>query len=145
MSINIRVTAIIIEHDSLLLLEQNTETSRKWSLPGGKVEEGEALEAALLREVQEETGLQVALGSLLYVCDNILPDKHLLHITFLCTKVGGELGAITGLDTEKIHSVEFVPISQLAAKGFSETFINLVKTNFSNRGQYLGAKTNIGL
>ncbi len=145
MSINIRVTALIIENDSLLLLQQNTESSRKWSLPGGKVEEGETLEAALLREVQEETGLTVTIGSLLYLCDNILPDKHLLHITFLCSQVGGELGAIAGLDTEKINSVEFVPISQLATKGFSETFINLVKTNFPNRGQYLGAKANIGL
>ena len=38
---------------------------RSWSLPGGKVEEGETLAAALVREMREETGLDVEPGRLL--------------------------------------------------------------------------------
>jgi ADP-ribose pyrophosphatase YjhB (NUDIX family) len=145
MEINIRVTGIIIENDSLLLLQQNTESIRAWSLPGGKVEVKETLEKALVREMQEETGLDIIVGDLLYVCDNIMENKHVLHITFSCKRIGGVLEATPNIDTQTIHSVEFVPINTLSKKGFSETFISLVKNGFPNRGSYMGSKSNIGL
>jgi mutator protein MutT len=145
MPINIRVTGVLINNNKILLLKQETDTKRKWSLPGGKVEVGELLEKALIREMKEETGLDVDIGDLLYVCDNIMLDKHVLHITFLCTEKDGKLGATEGLDTRKIESVEYVEISKLVEMGFSEKFVSLVKDNFSNRGKYMGAKVNIGL
>jgi len=145
MEINIRVTGILIENDSLLLLNQNTETERNWSLPGGKVETKETLEQSLIREMKEETGLDISIGDLLYICDNIMENKHILHITFLCKKIGGTLGATEGLDTQKIHSVEFIPINKLPEKGFSEKFISLVENGFPKKGNYMGAKSNIGL
>ena len=59
---HVRVTGVVIENDHILLLNQDTGSGRAWSLPGGKVEEGESLSTALVREMREETGIEVAVG-----------------------------------------------------------------------------------
>ena len=54
-----------------MLLNQDTDTGRPSSLPGGKAEDGETLAAALVRDMREETGLDGEPGPLLYVCDHL--------------------------------------------------------------------------
>jgi len=58
------VGAVIFREDGRVLLVQRGRPPRAgaWSLPGGRVEESEALEAAIVREVLEETGLTVRAG-----------------------------------------------------------------------------------
>lgn len=51
--VHTRVTGIMIEDDRILLLDQDTGGSRRWSLPGGKVEDGEILAQAPVREMRE--------------------------------------------------------------------------------------------
>ena len=86
---HVRVTGVVIEDGRILLLNQDTDAGRSWSLPGGKVEEGETLAEALVREMREETGLDVELGRLLYVCD-YLPGNgtHVVHLTFEARRTG---------------------------------------------------------
>ena len=144
-----RITAIIIQDGKLLLLKQDTDNGRSWSLPGGKQEPHESVGEALVREVKEETGLDVTPDRLLYVADHVAsPEKRILHITFKANVVGGTVGNIEeGKDTVPIESVEFVPIEQLGEYGFSDTFINILKSDFPGTGEkvYVGPKSEIGL
>ena len=145
----VRATAVLVEDGDILLVEQKISASlqRAWSLPGGTLEFGESLEACLIREIHEETGLHVAIERLLYVCDRIADGHHVVHITFAIKRIGGHLR--TGLEPEAdanpIHSVRMVPLSTLADYGFSGRFITLAMQGFLNAGTYQGAVENIGL
>lgn len=142
----VRVTGVIVEGDKILLLDQDVEDSRSWSLPGGTLEEGETLNDALIREMKEETGLDTELEKLLYICDHITEKGHIVHVTFKVRVAGGELGKVTeGLDTNKIRGVQFAEIAKLTELGFSKKFQDIVENDFPGSGSYMGPKSAIGL
>jgi 8-oxo-dGTP diphosphatase len=63
-----------------------------WEFPGGKVEQGESPEHALIRELAEELGIDIAAADLapLTFASHGYPDFHLLMPLFLCTRWRGE-------------------------------------------------------
>lgn len=143
---NIRITGILIENNKILLVQQKLSDKRNWSLPGGRLERGETLSQGLIREMKEETGLDVELVRMLYVCDVASSSNTILHITFLIKRVGGEIELPSNeFDENPIHDVKFVPVSELVKYGFSEKFMQVINDGFSNAGNYVGDKTNIGL
>ena len=143
---NIRITGILIENNEILLVQQKLSDKRNWSLPGGRLERGETLSQGLIREMKEETGLDVEIVRMLYICDVASSSNTILHITFLITRVGGELELPSNeFDENPIHDVKFVPVSELAQYGFSEKFMQVINDGFSNVGNYVGDKANIGL
>jgi ADP-ribose pyrophosphatase YjhB (NUDIX family) len=142
--VRVRVTGVVIEDGRILLLNQDTDSGRSWSLPGGKLEDGETLAEALIREMKEETGLDVEPGRLLYVCDN-LPAK-VVHMTFEARRTSGTVGDIrSDTDTTPIRNVEFISLSELPALGFSDRFTGLAIAGFPGAGSYMGPKSAIGL
>jgi 8-oxo-dGTP diphosphatase len=85
------VGAVVIDNGRVLLVRRATEPQAgQWSLPGGRVELGETLTAAVARELQEETGLEIDVGPSVEVLDRILRDAngrvqyHYVLVDFLC-------------------------------------------------------------
>ncbi|WP_240041339.1 NUDIX domain-containing protein [Paenibacillus ginsengarvi] len=141
----VRVTGVLIEKERILLVKQQVG-DRGWSLPGGKAEAGETLEQAIIRELAEETGLNVQVEKLLYLCD--LPEARppILHVTFLLRKLSGELRMPTGeFETTPIADVRMVPVAELELYGFSRKFAELAASRFPDAGTYRGHKSAIGL
>ena len=145
-SFQIRVTGILIENNQLLLVKQRVSPGRAWSLPGGRVEAGETLDEAIKREMLEETGLEIKVEKLLYVCDKTDCDPPILHITFLLSKAGGKMLLPTNaFDNNPISDIKFVDFRDLMDLGFTEKFAHIVKNGFPYSGSYMGLKENIGL
>ncbi len=94
------VGAVVTSGDAVLLVRRAQEPRKgQWSLPGGAVEVGETLVAAVQREVFEETGLLVDVGPLLEVLDRIFTDGdgrveyHYVLLDYACTPIAGQLTA----------------------------------------------------
>jgi len=92
--------AIVLDGESVLLVRRAAEPLKgQWSLPGGRLELGESIEQAIVREAREETGLEVEPLRLLGVYDLIDRDAagairyHYVLVDWICTVSGGELAA----------------------------------------------------
>jgi 8-oxo-dGTP diphosphatase len=78
----------------LLVRRANPPAQGLWSIPGGRVEPGEGDEAAVVREVAEETGLEVVPARLVGSVERDAPGGDVYVIEdFLCRVVGGRLTA----------------------------------------------------
>jgi len=88
------VDAIVLKDGEIVLIQRKGEPfQEQYALPGGFVEYGETVEAALKREVFEETGLVVEIGSLVgvYSDPHRDPRGHVVSVAFTATIVGGVL------------------------------------------------------
>jgi 8-oxo-dGTP diphosphatase len=110
------VGAVIVQDGNVVLVKRRFEPlAGQWSLPGGRLELGETLEAGLSREMLEETGLVVQVGPVVDVFDRILLDPerrvryHYVLIDYLCRPLGGSL--THGSD---VAAAEFVDPGDLA-------------------------------
>ncbi|MCL4318718.1 MAG: NUDIX hydrolase N-terminal domain-containing protein [Firmicutes bacterium] len=87
------VDGAVIERDAILLIQRRD--SQKWAMPGGAVEVGERPSEAVIREVQEETGILIQTDSLVGVFDNWMDrhvvSHHLYHVVIRGHKISGTI------------------------------------------------------
>ena len=104
------VGAVVVHDGRVLLIRRGKEPLKgRWLIPGGTVELGETLEEAVVREVQEETGLRVLPREVVLVFDRIeragdAIAYHYVIVDYRCDLVGGEL--VAGSDAEAAAFVD---------------------------------------
>ena len=118
------VGALII-HDGRILLERrgNPPGRGQWSVPGGLVELGEAAEQTVLREVKEETGLEVEKPEHVDVVDDVQLDEegrvkyHFVIIDYLVKLKAGKLRAASDA-----AELQWVPFGEVEKYDLTPTF-----------------------
>ncbi|MBQ4039751.1 MAG: NUDIX hydrolase [Oscillospiraceae bacterium] len=83
----VSVAGLVTNNNGEILLIKSPK--RGWEYPGGMVEPGETFQEALLREVKEESGIDVEITGFIGLCKNI--EKDVVNIDFACKAVGGQL------------------------------------------------------
>ena len=121
------VVAAIIRHDGKILATQRGygEFAGGWEFPGGKIEQGETPEEAIVREIHEELEARIAVDSLVTVVDYDYSTFHLHMRCFLCHVVDGELElhehtAARWLDAGNADTVEWLPADEEVIRAIRE-------------------------
>lgn len=120
--------AIILDDNSKVLLCLRTD-KEVWNLPGGRVELGESPWAAVIREVKEETGLDVKIKSLLGVSSK--PEKSDFAFLFLCLPVSGELTLNNEAKDLRYFSVDEIPENTLSKQ------VSIIKHYFTQKDELI--------
>jgi ADP-ribose pyrophosphatase YjhB (NUDIX family) len=115
------VGGIIFLDDRVLLVKRGTEPAYgQWSVPGGVVLPGETLKEAVVREVFEETHLEVEVLALAKILDRIFRDPdgrlayHYVLVDFLCRHTGGVLKPDSDALDARFVSLEDLPTYEIA-------------------------------
>lgn len=94
-------------NEVLLIRRKNHPFKNHFAIPGGLVEYGERTEEAVIRELREETGLEVQIKGLIGVYSDPSRDPrgHFVSVAYLCIPTGGRLKA--GDDAQEVLTAEF--------------------------------------
>ncbi len=109
------VVAVIIDDQERVLLTRRSIPPFKdmWVMPGGQIDLGEPIITALKREVDEEVGLQIEVGSLIDVFEHLTPGEencHYIILFYRCRPVDFELAH----NPQEVAAVTWVPRDELA-------------------------------
>ena len=107
------VDGVLLEENELLLIQRRHDPFKGvWALPGGFVDYGETTEQALVREMEEETGLIVKIGELVGVYSDPTRDPrgHTVSIVYLVERIRGTLCGGDDAAMAQFFNYESLPV-----------------------------------
>ncbi|WP_339146591.1 MULTISPECIES: NUDIX domain-containing protein [unclassified Sutcliffiella] len=118
--IRVRAGALIIQDESILLIEFNDENGLHYNLPSGGTEPGETVKEAVKREAKEEASIDVQVGPLAFVYEyaphlnnNKYGDVHSLGLMFECTINVGCTPRLPANPDPNQTGVKWIPLTEL--------------------------------
>jgi 8-oxo-dGTP diphosphatase len=112
------VRVLLTDQDGkILILKRSTDSKTnpgKWELPGGKVDQGESFDHALVREVYEETNLKISLEHVVGASEQNLHIIRAVHIIMSGRIVEGELSLSSEHEGYAWVKIETLPDYELA-------------------------------
>ena len=132
--------AIIIINDRVLVMHRNKYGSEYYTLVGGRVNDNETLEDALVREVKEETGLDVASWRLVFTEKH--PEPYNEQYIYLCQVEPHESAAIQNGSEEEVmnryqlnlHKLAWIPTNSFARLPFRTPQLHTAITESLKKG-----------
>ena len=119
---------VIVDAAGNILITRRAPDSHQgglWEFPGGKVEEGESLQAALSRELREELGIEIGPGSPLLEVQHDYGDKAVLLDVHVIRAFSGEAIGLEG------QPLAWVPVTELAHYAFPAANVPIVEAVIS--------------
>jgi ADP-ribose pyrophosphatase YjhB (NUDIX family) len=120
------VRAVVVHDGNLLVIHRNKFGQEYYTLPGGGIDPGESAEQALMREMEEETGIRVKIERLIYVEEAGNPFGT--QYVYLCTFLGGEPALHPDSDEALINALgqntytpKWAPLSEVTSMEFRST------------------------
>jgi 8-oxo-dGTP diphosphatase len=119
--IRVRACALILEGDSILLIEFNDGSGLHYNLPAGGVEPGESIVEAVIREAKEEASIDVDVGPLAFVYEDAPhlnanyngTSPHGLQLMFDCKIKQGSVPALPIHPDPNQTDVKWIPLNEL--------------------------------
>lgn len=135
------VAALLRRDDHIVLVKEQRDGKEIWSVPGGGVERGELLTEALVREVKEETGLNLTAVGPLACLVNTTTDRYpsTVVLTFDCTEWDGEIavhdpdGKVTGAVLLPLTEAKAVLASSTATRPEIEPLLDYLDSLSAGR------------
>jgi ADP-ribose pyrophosphatase YjhB (NUDIX family) len=121
------VGAVAVVDDRLLMIRRgHGPAAGEWSVPGGRVEADELLESAVVREVAEETGLDVVVDELLGWVERFHGHAHYVILDFRVTVLDPERVLEAGDDAAE---AAWIPLADLAEHTVVEGLLDFLRDN----------------
>lgn len=136
-----RVSVVVLDERKILLVRHRKGNRHYWVLPGGRLEYGETFSECAVRELKEETGLDVEVERYLFLSEAIAPDRsrHIVNLYLKARVVGG----VMKLGNEPVLAgVEFIPIADLERltlfPPIGKAILEALPNGFNSGIEYLG-------
>ncbi|AAT43548.1 NUDIX hydrolase [Picrophilus oshimae] len=120
--------ALVLKNNKFLLVKRMDEPDAGlWAVPGGKLEYGETLEQCAVREIKEETNIDIKINGIASITEIILKDFHYVIIDYLAEYLSGSIKS-----SSDAMDAGFFGIDEIKGMNVNKTSLKLINCIINN-------------